>query len=223
MFTGIIEHVGTVTALARAARRDPDGSAAFPLAVDVGPLSEQLPLGASVAVNGVCLTVARLAGTVANFDVVPETWQRTTLRELQVGGRVNLERSLRVGDRLDGHFVQGHVDAVGTVERIDRGGGEWKLRLRAEQEVFRNVVPKGSIAIDGTSLTVVDVTPPLLSVALVPTTLENTVLKERGPAARVNIETDMLVRAVMSRLGVGESGAAPAGVNLASLAERGFL
>lgn len=200
MFTGIVQALGQVQAVDAAARPTPTGSAAWRLVVDLGPLAEGLALGASVAVNGVCLTVAELRGSAAGFDVVPETWQRTTLHHVRRGDKVHLERALRAGDAFDGHFVQGHVDGVGTVDRVERRSGEWKLWVRCAEELLRHVVPKGSIALDGTSLTVVDAEPTRFSVALVPTTLERTNLGRKQAGDELNIETDLLVRAVLSRL-----------------------
>lgn len=225
MFTGIVAHVGTVVA-AGAARRDAAGALAYRLDIDLGPLAEGLLAGASVAVNGVCLTLADARGTVGGFDVVPETWRRTTLGELRPGQAVNLERSLRVGDPLDGHFVQGHVEGVGVVERVERGAGEWKLWVRVEAALAAPIVPKGSIAVDGTSLTIVDVVEDTFSVALVPTTRERTVLGRRGPGDRVNIETDILARLVLHRLhGVLARPDAPAGhgVDWDTLREAGYV
>lgn len=200
MFTGIVQALGQVQAVDAAARPTPAGGAAYRLAIDLGPLAEGLLLGASVAVNGACLTVAELQGTVAGFDVVPETWQRTTLRHVRRGDKVHLERALRAGDAFDGHFVQGHVDSVGTVDRVERRSGEWKLWVRCAEELLRHVVPKGSVTLDGTSLTVVDVEPTRFSVALIPTTLEHTNLGRKQAGDELNIETDLLVRAVLSRL-----------------------
>ncbi len=198
VFTGIIQHVGRVVRADGALRRV-GATDAYRLEVDVGPLASGLSTGASVAVNGACLTVAELRGAAARFDVVPETWRRTTLGGLRAGEPVNLERSLRVGDPLDGHFVQGHVDGVGTVRRIDRGGGEWRLQARCDADLLDLIVPKGSIALDGTSLTIVDVDRDGFCVALVPTTLERTVLGRRQPGDRLNIETDILARLVLRR------------------------
>ena len=153
MFSGIIEAVGKVVGL-RAAPVGRSAAAATRLEIEAGTLFDELRDGASVAVNGACLTLADRRDAVAGFDVIPETWQRTTLRLLKVGDMVNLERSLRVGDRLDGHFVQGHVDGVGTVDRIERQAGEVKLWVAADGELMPYVVRKGAIALDGTSLTV---------------------------------------------------------------------
>jgi riboflavin synthase len=195
------------------------------LSIDLGTLAEGLRLGASVCVNGACLTLAEQGGTVGGFDVVPETWRRTALRGLRAGDPVNLERSLRVGDPLDGHFVLGHVEGVGVVDRVERGSGEWKLWVHAEPALMPAIVPKGSIALDGTSLTVVDAIENRFSVALVPTTLERTVLGRRGPGDQLNIETDILARLVARRLLalVGDSSAVGSGLSWDKLREGGWL
>ena len=206
VFTGIIQAVETVVRVDAAPRARDGGTPAYRLEIELGELAEGLELGASVAVNGACLTLAKRAATLGSFDVVPETWNRTTLAQLRRGDHVNLERSLCVGDPLDGHFVQGHVDGVGQVERVDRSQGQWKLWVRYEPELRPFLVPKGSVALDGTSLTLVDVADGRLSVALVPTTLTRTTLVNRRSGDRVNIETDILARLVANRLGPrGES------------------
>jgi riboflavin synthase len=226
MFAGIIAAVGSVAGVEATPRRRAGGALAHRLEVDLGPLAEGLALGASVAVNGACLTLAELRDAVAGFDVVPETWRRTTLRELRVNERVNLERSLRVGDPVDGHFVQGHVEGVGTIERIERGQGEWKLWVEAEPGLLPTITPRGSIAVDGTSLTIVDVADRRFSVVLVPTTLERTVLGRRRAGDHVNIETDLLARLVLRRLaaltGTDATGDAAA-LSLEKLRAGGFL
>jgi riboflavin synthase len=227
MFAGIITHVGSVVGVEGTPRQHGGGTLADRLRIDLGPLADGLTLGASVAVNGACLTLTERAGTIGEFDVVPETWGRTTLRLLRVGDRVNLECSLRVGDPVDGHFVQGHVEGVGAVERVERGQGEWKLWMQTAAELMPAITPKGSIAIDGTSLTVVDVEADRFSVALVPTTLERTVLGRRRPGDRVNIETDILARIVLRRLATlgGTPASSPelSGVSWDKLRDEGFL
>jgi riboflavin synthase len=198
MFTGIIQAIGTVIDVAPRIGRD--GARSQRLQVDLGPLAEGLALGASVAVQGACLTASEQRGNVVGFDVVPETWERTTLRQLGRGARVHLERSLGVGDPLDGHFVQGHVDGTGVIASVERGGGEWQLHIETTPDLMPYIVPKGSIAIDGTSLTLVAVRENTFSVALVPTTLERTTFADRQLGSPVNIETDILARLVLSRL-----------------------
>ncbi len=227
MFTGIIESVGRVAGAGAASRAGEGAGRSLRLEVELGPLAEGLTVGASVAVNGVCLTVAELRGTAALFDVVPETWRRSTLGELRVNDTVNLERSLRIGDRLDGHFVQGHVEGVGVVNRVDRAGGEWKLWIDAGPDLMAAIIPKGAIAVDGTSLTVVDVHERRFSVALVPTTLARTVLGRRQPGDRVNIETDLLARLLIRRLdaltGGGPVAAGSSGLSLEKLQAGGYM
>ena len=218
MFSGIVERVCPIAGIL-------PGSAAVRLEVTLADLLDGLPHGASVAVNGVCLTLAERRGDVGGFDVVPETWRASSLGKLQIGDRVNIERSLRVGDRIDGHFVQGHVDGVGTVRSVQRDAGEYKIRIAAPENLLPYIIRKGSIAIDGVSLTIVAVEPPYISVAIIPTTLDKTVLQDRRPGDAVNLESDILARIVVSRL-EGRAGAvqpAPGGLTMDRLRENGFL
>jgi riboflavin synthase len=222
VFAGIVERTGSIIRCgpSSAAR----GTGALRLEIDTGELLLDSPLGASVAVNGVCLTLADRRATIAAFDVIPETLRLTNLGVLQPGDDVNLERSLRVGDRIDGHFVQGHVDGAGIVRHNGSRDGEWTLAVELPPALLPFCVRKGSITIDGTSLTLVDVDPPLVSVALIPSTLERTVLGRRKPGDRVNIETDVLARLVVSRLdALIADGAIPPGITLDRLREAGFV
>ena len=171
MFTGIIEQTGRVE---RPGRR---------LRVRTG--FDDLAYGESVAVGGVCLTVAKLSGDAAEFDLVNETLRRTTLGRLRRGDRVNLERSLRAGDRLSGHVVQGHVDGTGRVARAGR-------LLKVETPLAAQMAPKGSVAVDGVSLTIVDAFPDAFTVALIPTTLKITTLGRTRRGHQVNVELDVL-------------------------------
>jgi riboflavin synthase len=200
MFTGLVEALGVVRELAF------DG-AGCRLTVAEPSLAPELALGESVAINGACLTVvARDAATFA-FQVGPETLRRTNLGSLQVGDRVNLERSLRMGDRLGGHLVQGHIDGVGIVaerlptvaERLPQV--EWEtVWFSCPRELAAQMVPKGSVAVDGVSLTLADVGPERFSVALIPHTLAHTTLGFKGPGAAVNLETDLLAKYVWKAL-----------------------
>src|SRR6476646_1462916 len=162
MFTGLVESLGTVT-------RAEDTGAGRRLAVR-DPIGPRLAVGESVAVNGVCLTVVETRGEEFAFEVGPETLLRTNLGGLRTGDRVNLERALRVGDRLGGHFVQGHVDAVGTIDRRARNGDWEDVWFRCPAEMTKLMVPKGSIAVDGVSLTLVYVEAERFSVMLIPHT-----------------------------------------------------
>jgi len=222
MFTGVVQALGTVVGIEPTPRPHGPGGLAHRLDLDLGPLAAGLQLGASVAVNGVCLTLAEARGTVGAFHVVPETWQRSTLGHLRRGDSVHLENALRVGDPLDGHFVQGHVDGTGRLERIERRAGEWKLWIQAPAELIRYIVPKGSIAIDGTSLTIVDVGGDVFSVALIPTTLERTTFATRRPGGLVNLETDILARLIIARLDALALGGAAGRLTWEQLQAGGF-
>jgi riboflavin synthase len=189
MFTGLAESMGTVRSVL------PDGDGTLLWIAD-SMVAQDLPLGASVAVNGVCLTVVAREGDAFAFQAGPETLQRTNLGELVVATTVNLERSLRVGDRLGGHIVQGHVDGTGSIERRERQG-EWEVVwFRCPPELLRYMVPKGSVAIDGVSLTLVDVTETGFSVALIPHTMLATTLGHKQPPATVNLEIDLFAKYV---------------------------
>ena len=195
MFTGIIEEVGTVTAAQRLA----DDHLRLTIACET--VVADAGLGDSIAVSGCCLTVTSLVGDREGFtaDLMDETLARTSLGALEVGVRVNLERAMQLGDRLGGHLVQGHVDAVGeVVDRVEQPGTTF-LRVTAPVEVARYLVPKGSITIDGTSLTVVDVEDgedgtATFRVGLIPHTLEVTTWGERGVGSRVNLEADAMAK-----------------------------
>ena len=193
MFTGLVEALGTVQAIET-------GAGGKRLTIKEA-FVEPLTLGESIAVNGVCLTVVEIVLGACEFDVGPETLLRTNLGALQAGDRVNLERSLCVGDRLGGHFVQGHVDAVGNiVER--RREGDWEhVWFTCPPELTRLMVPKGSIAVDGVSLTLVNVEADKFSVMLIPHTMHVTTLGHKKPGDSVNLEADMLAKHVAKLLG----------------------
>lgn len=212
MFTGIIEAVVEVSALE-------EGGGRRRLWLDLTPLSEfDVTPGASVAVDGACLTAVEIRGKEAAFDVVAETLRRTTLGTLKVGSRVNVERALRAGGRLGGHFVQGHVDGVGVVERLEPRTGETILRVRAP-DLVEGLVPKGSVAVAGVSLTVADLFPEGFTVALVPFTLRETTLGGLRPGEAVNIETDLIGKYVRSHLA---RAAGSGGLTAEFLEEHGF-
>ncbi|MGB0596871.1 MAG: riboflavin synthase [Rubripirellula sp.] len=193
MFTGLVETMGKVVELID----DPPGKR---LRIDCGLVAEGAELGDSICINGCCLTVVALDAGRLDFEAGEETLSRTNLGLLKVGGLVNLERSLAVGDRLGGHYVTGHVDAVGTlVERRD--DPPWaNLRFRMPERLAGQVAAKGSIAIDGISLTVVDADSDSFTVALIPHTLEVTTLGNRGIGDEVNLETDVLAKYVQRAL-----------------------
>jgi riboflavin synthase len=187
MFTGLIEVVGKVTEVA--ARR---GASRIGITSELsnGPLAD----GESIAVDGVCLTVAERRGSQFLADVVSETLARSTLGRLRPGDSVNLERSLRVGDRLGGHMVQGHVDGTVTVRAVVHRGADYRLRLAMTREMVRYVPFKGSVALQGVSLTVSAVDRATFEVALVPHTLKSTTLGRFRVGEKMNFEVDVLAR-----------------------------
>jgi riboflavin synthase len=196
VFTGIVEAVGSVAGLR-------SGATLTRIEIEAPGLAGAVAVGDSVAVNGACLTVAAAGGSRVSFDAVAETLARTSLGELRVGARVNLERALRADGRLDGHIVQGHVDGTGTLRALDRDGDDVRLHVDCGPEVADYLVPKGSVAIDGVSLTVVSARADGFDVALIPHTLAVTTLGERRPGDRVNLEADVLgkyVRRYLERL-----------------------
>jgi riboflavin synthase alpha subunit len=226
MFAGIIEQIGTIRGVSAAPRPKAGGGSAYVLDVEATAYFGELERGASVAVNGACLTLTDRSADRATFDVVPETWENTTVSQLRIGTRVNLERSLRFGGRIDGHFVQGHIDGVGRAERIDQAGGEWRLWVSCAAPLLPYIIRKGSIALDGTSLTIAAVDGRSFAVALVPTTLEHTVLRDRQPGDPINIETDILARLVFRQLqalsGTSQDDAGAGGITFEMLQAGGF-
>lgn len=162
------------------------------MTVDLGKHTKGLKIGQSVALNGVCLTVTGISKSKCDFEMIEETTKKTDLGNLKVGSVVNVERSLKVGDRMEGHFVLGHVDGVGTIKKIEKKPKEIKVWFSIPKHLSRFVVQKGSIAIDGISLTVVDVKKNLFSVCLIPHTVSITNFQKKKVGDKVNIETDIL-------------------------------
>ena len=199
MFTGIIETVGSVGAVA------PHGDL-FRIEIDAGPVAEGVRIGDSVAVNGGCLTVTAAAGERLTFEAVVETLDRTALGDLVVGSRVNLERALRADGRFDGHIVQGHLDGTGRVRELRREGDDVRLVVECGAELAAQIVEKGSVAVDGVSLTVAGVDETGFDVALVPHTLVATTLGALRPSDRVNLEVDVLGKYVKRYLDRVDSG-----------------
>lgn len=188
MFTGIVEQIGSVLDVAEQAegRR----------LVLSGQGLVDVPVGASIAVNGVCLTAVKVEDERVTVDVIPETLNRTNLGEVGAGGRVNLERPMRADGRFDGHIVQGHVDGVGVVSAINHDDGGTLMTVEAPVDLMAFVVEKGSITVDGVSLTVAAMTERSFSVALIPHTLEFTTLGLRKPGDTVNLENDVIAKYV---------------------------
>ena len=189
MFTGLIEEVGLVSAVE-------DGGGRRRLQIEANLVRDNVQIGESITVNGACQTVVELDDASFVVESVEETLRRTTLGDLILGNRVNLERSLRLQDRLGGHLVAGHVDGVGIVRQLERRDGDAFLEIEAPAALRRYIASKGSIAVDGISLTVVDVIDSVFTVAIIPHTLQHTNLSETRSGGRVNLEVDLVARYV---------------------------
>jgi riboflavin synthase len=189
MFTGIIHHVSPLQTRSGACLR-----------LGVADPWDDTRVGDSIAVHGVCLTIAEAGDRQLWFDVVPETLLRTNLGKLPEGSLVHLERAMRAGDRFDGHFVQGHVDGTVRVVEPARADNHWRLTLRCPADLLRFVVPKGSVTLNGVSLTVADLQEDQFTVALIPTTLQKTTLGNLQALAEVNFEADILTKSVIFHL-----------------------
>ena len=193
MFTGLIETIGVV----RSVR---PGGGGLVLTVDLGEIAGDTVTGDSIAVSGVCLTVARLEGAAAGFDLSAETLDKSTLGKLKASSQVNLERALKAGDRFGGHFVQGHVDGIATIETIEKHSEFANLTFAAGAELLEGMVAKGSVAVDGISLTIAGIRGNSFSVCIIPETLKRTTLGKAKTGDAVNIETDIIIKAVKKQL-----------------------
>ena len=197
MFTGIIQRLGTVTDVQM------HGAAGRITLVPDRPWEKAVALGDSIAVNGACLTVADMNGESLMFDVLKETFDKTNLGEKGPGSVVNLERALALGDALGGHIVTGHVDGVGTVRRIDPVDRDWKFEIECGPELLMLMVYKGSVALDGISLTVAELKGDGFMVHIIPHTMDETDMSEFKPGMRVNLEADILGKHVQRILEFG--------------------
>ena len=216
MFSGIIEAAVELKAIRREG-----GLAVLGLDLSALPDAETIKLGDSVAVNGCCLTVARLNGLVAEFEAIPETLKLTNLGALKTGDGVNLERALKAGARLDGHMVQGHVDCVAPVGGIERVGDDVRIRINCGREFASQCVLKGSVCINGVSLTIAELGEADLTVAIIPHTLAITNLSALSAGSPVNLEADVIGKYValhVERI----LGKEPKGANLDLLKRAGF-
>lgn len=193
MFTGLIETICTVKSVSRSA-----GS--MVLTIDLGVLADESKTGDSIAINGACLTIAKLQGNLASFDVSAETLAKSTLGKLKPSSEVNVERSLKASDRFGGHFVLGHVDGTATVDTIDKSGEFANIKFAAKAELLEAIVVKGSVAVDGISLTIATVDIKSFGVSVIPETLKRTTLSKIKIGDYVNIETDIIVKTIKKQL-----------------------
>lgn len=213
MFTGLIEDTGRVAGFHRQ-------SEAGVLVVETTLPTAEIAIGDSVAVNGACLTVTEKSSTALTFDVSPESMSRTTIGSVRKGSRVNLERALKLGDRLGGHIVSGHIDCVGQLSRSEERSGNHQLHFTLPPEHARYLVEKGSVTIDGISLTVNAVTRDGFSVNIIPHTFVKTTLSQLITGDRVNIETDIIGKYVERLTAPWKT---EGGLSMKTLAENGFL
>ena len=216
MFTGIIEELGTIDRVER-------GSESAVLHIHCHDVLEGTKIGDSIAVNGVCLTVTSMGADCYTADVMAETLDRSSLGRLQKGSRVNLERAMPADGRFGGHIVAGHIDGTGTVQSIEKDETAVWYKIGADASILRYIVEKGSITIDGISLTVARVGTGDFSVSIIPHTQENTVLKDRKVSDIVNLETDIIGKYVEKLMLPKENETSQSKVTMSFLAENGFL
>ena len=195
MFTGIVEGIGTVNKISKITKN----RSAIEMTIDLGKQVKGLKIGQSVALNGVCLTATNISKSKCIFEMIEETTKKTDLGNLKVGGVVNIERSLKVGDRLEGHFVLGHVDGVAIIKKILKKPKEVQVYFEVPKNLAKYIVKKGSITIDGISLTVVDIKKTLAYVSLIPHTIEITNFHTKKVGDKVNIETDILGKYILKQ------------------------
>ncbi|MGI6105970.1 MAG: riboflavin synthase [Raoultibacter sp.] len=215
MFTGIVEEMGSVAAIKRGAK-----SSVLTISGDV--IFDDMGLGDSIAVNGVCLTVTRFADKRFDADVMNETLSRSSLGDLALGSRVNLERATPMNGRFGGHIVSGHIDGVGTVAEITRDDNAIWYRIAVNPEVMRYIVEKGSVALDGISLTVAKLSQGDFSVSIIPHTVENTVLSQKKVGDIINVENDVIGKYVERLMSNKQPDEQQSSITLEFLSKHGF-
>jgi riboflavin synthase len=218
MFTGIVEEVGKVRAVV-------PGNMSIGLTVECKRVIGDVKIGDSISVNGICLTVTSVGNMVFTADVMPETMRKTNLKHLKAGERINLERALRLSDRLGGHLVSGHIDGTGLIaSREEEDNAIW-ITIRAEPHILKYIVQKGSVALDGTSLTIAFVDDKCFKVSLIPLTAATTILGLKKAGDMINIECDVMGKYVEKLLYGRQQGneGAKEGLSLDYLRENGFV
>jgi riboflavin synthase len=194
MFTGIIEGLGNIVSF----DKKTNNRSAAKMKINIGKIAKGLKIGDSVAINGVCLTAVGISKGITEFEMVGETIKKTNLGSLERGDKVNIERSLKIGERLEGHFVLGHVDGIGIISKIEKQSNQIQIWIKLPKELSKHVIKKGSITVDGISLTVVDVLKDQFSVSIIPHTMQITNLSYKKVSDKVNIETDILGKYILS-------------------------
>ena len=215
MFTGIVEEIGTVSSVQQ-------GPHSLKLAIRCRKVLEDVKKGDSIAVNGVCLTVSDFSADQFTADVMPETVKSTTLYKLRTGSRLNLERAMAANGRFGGHFVSGHVDGTGDIIQIRRHDNAVYMEVAIAPELSDYLIPKGSVTVDGTSLTIFEVTENGFVISLIPVTQEDSIIGAKKVGEQVNVECDMLAK-YMEKLLTKKEEKAIGGVTMETLAANGFL
>ena len=195
MFTGLIEAICTVKSVSR-----PAGTGGLSLTVDLANLADGAKISDSIAINGACLTIAKLKGRLATFDVSSETLRKSTLGKLKPSSPVNAELAIKADGRFGGHIVQGHIDGVATIKAVNKQGQFADIKFAADPELLEQLVVKGSVAVDGISLTIANMDENSFGVAIIPQTLQKTTLGEAKVGDRVNIEIDIIVKTIKKQL-----------------------
>lgn len=218
MFTGIIEEIGHVAAIKK-------GVKSVVLTIKAKKVLEDTKLGDSIAVNGVCLTVTNLAKGVFMADVMHETMNRSSLSKLKVGDELNLERAMLAGGRFGGHIVSGHIDGLGIIAEINKDDNAYWYKIKTSEEILRGIVMKGSICIDGISLTVADLDNTSFSVSIIPHTRENTILFKKQPGDCVNLENDIVGKYIekFCAFNIDKDNKTNNGISMETLMLNGFL
>ena len=215
MFTGIVEELGKIKEIKY-------GSKSISLTIEAEEILEALKLGDSIATNGVCLTVTEFTENEFKVDVMPETMRNSSLAELKIGEFVNLERALRLSDRLGGHIVSGHIDGVGVIRSKRREDNAIVVTIKPPEELLKYIINKGSVTIDGVSLTVALLEADTFDISLIPHTRQVTILGNKDVSTKVNLEVDIIGKYVERMMGFGD-GDEPSSIDMDFLQEKGFL
>lgn len=216
MFTGLIEEIGKV-------HRISNGIKSAQITIKVKKILDGVKLGDSISTNGVCLTVINLSKDSFTIDVMPETMRRSNLANLKSGSRVNLERAMKLGDRFGGHIVSGHIDGVGTIKSIEEEDNATWVSIESSSDILKYIINKGSIAIDGTSLTVADVNNKFFKVSIIPLTKEETTLLSKKVGDEVNLECDMVGKYIERFMTFEDVNESKSSIDLNFLKENGFV
>lgn len=216
MFTGIVEEIGSIKAIK-------NGESSSSMVIKATKVLEGTNIGDSICTNGVCLTATKISENEVEVDVMPETLRRTNLGELHIGSKVNLERALTLNSRLGGHIVSGHIDGTGNIIHIEKEDNAVWFQIELDKELLRYVVEKGSITIDGISLTVAYVDDKSFKVSIIPHTAEETILLSKSVGARVNIECDILAKYIEKLMKPGETKSKEQEIDESFLIENGFM